>query len=381
MSIIVDQHNFLQKKRELGRIPYKQKTSQKVEFTCSVCGRVTQMSILYFLKKTSLTCGRCSQKEKITEIVQNNKEEWVSRWQKSVKDKYGVDNIAHDPLISEKKKKTCKDRYGCEYAIGSKTVRDSIKNTLMTKYGVDSPTKCPEISSKIKNTNLQKYGVEYPLQNPDIHKKISENNIEKYGRKSTAGLEETLAKKRLTNLKKYGVEENFTADSCREKSKKTMVEKYGCEHPAQNEELKRKMRISGAFESQKRFKAYRYKDINFDSSYELAFYIYLEDHHKDFLYQPDLPLKYIGNDSKEHNYFPDFLVNGNFYEIKGGQFFNEAGEPYNPYSKSYWWEKYSAMVEAGVHILREKDIKEYLTYVKDTYGENYLKSFKIKRGS
>ena len=29
-----------------------------------------------------------------TEIVQNNKEEWVSRWQKSVKDKYGVDNIA-----------------------------------------------------------------------------------------------------------------------------------------------------------------------------------------------------------------------------------------------------------------------------------------------
>ena len=30
MSIIVDQHNFLQKKRELGRIPYKQKTSQKV---------------------------------------------------------------------------------------------------------------------------------------------------------------------------------------------------------------------------------------------------------------------------------------------------------------------------------------------------------------
>ena len=154
MSIIVDQHNFLQKKRELGRIPYKQKTSQKVEFTCSVCGRVTQMSILYFLKKTSLTCGRCSQKEKITEIVQNNKEEWVSRWQKSVKDKYGVDNIAHNPLISEKKKKTCKDRYGCEYAIGSKTVRDSIKNTLMTKYGVDSPTKCPEISSKIKNTNL-----------------------------------------------------------------------------------------------------------------------------------------------------------------------------------------------------------------------------------
>ena len=82
-----------------------------------------------------------------------------------------------------------------------------------------------------------------------------------------------------------------------------------------------------------------------------------------------------------NNYFPDFLVNGNFYEIKGGQFFNEAGEPYNPYSKSYWWEKYNAMVEAGVHILREKDIKEYLTYVKDTYGENYLKSFKIKRGS
>ena len=150
---------------------------------------------------------------------------------------------------------------------------------------------------------------------------------------------------------------------------------------AMNEELKRKMRISGAFESQKRFKAYRYKDINFDSSYELAFYIYLEDHHKNFLYQPDLPLKYIGSDSKEHNYFPDFLVNGNFYEIKGGQFFNEAGEPYNPYSKSYWWEKYNAMVEAGVHILREKDIKDYLTYVKDTYGENYLKSFKIKRGS
>lgn len=126
------------------------------------------------------------------------------------------------------------------------------------------------------------------------------------------------------------------------------------------------------------YKGYHYDDRNFDSSYELAYYIWLKDHKRQFIYHPAMPITYVGSDGEEHIYLPDFLVEGKFYEIKGNQFFNEKGEPYDPYRKQFWWEKYNALKEKGIILLRDSDLKEVFEYINNTYGNKFLKECKQK---
>ena len=124
--------------------------------------------------------------------------------------------------------------------------------------------------------------------------------------------------------------------------------------------------------------AHRYIFNNecFDSSWELAYYIYLMDNKIDFLYQPDTPLEYLDENKKKRLYYPDFLVNGEFQEIKGNQFFNESGEPYNMYKKEFWWEKYNLMLSNNIKIIRQDEALKYVKYVNKKYGVDFLKNCK-----
>ena len=64
-----------------------------------------------------------------------------------------------------------------------------------------------------------------------------------------------------------------------------------------------------------RSRNYLYNDLIFDSSWELAFYIYHKDNNIDI----DRCVKsfpYVVN-NKTHYYFPDFIVDNKLIEIKG----------------------------------------------------------------
>ena len=77
---------------------------------------------------------------------------------------------------------------------------------------------------------------------------------------------------------------------------------------------------------------YLYNNINFDSSWELAYYIWLTDNNIEFEYQPNISFEYMVN-GKIHKYFPDFLINDEYIEIKGNQFFDKDNNLINPYTK------------------------------------------------
>lgn len=64
--------------------------------------------------------------------------------------------------------------------------------------------------------------------------------------------------------------------------------------------------------------------MNFDSIYEIAYYIWLVDNNIRFKYEPDMSILYIF-DGKQHWYMPDFIVEGKIIEIKGDHFFKEDG--------------------------------------------------------
>jgi hypothetical protein len=117
--------------------------------------------------------------------------------------------------------------------------------------------------------------------------------------------------------------------------------------------------IGGYRKGSGRGKSGWYKEYWCDSSYELAFVIYniengivFERNYSGFTYQWK---------GKSHTYYPDFIVNGKYYEIKG----------YESEQDKY---KYVAL-ENQLTVLYKNDLEYIFLYVKNKYGNDYIKLF------
>lgn len=103
--------------------------------------------------------------------------------------------------------------------------------------------------------------------------------------------------------------------------------------------------------------------ITFDSSWELAFYIYLRDYGIPFEYHPNIefPYKIDEDDIKFHVWKPDFKVHDKYIEIKGNHL--AEGKDKN---------KMEFLDNLGVDVITGSDIKPFLDYVANKYGKGYL---------
>lgn len=88
----------------------------------------------------------------------------------------------------------------------------------------------------------------------------------------------------------------------------------------------RQIRVKASFR-------YYYDNKKFDSSPEVAFYIYHKDHGIEIEYQPKTDIVYVV-DGVVHHYFPDFKVGDRLIELKGDHFIAEDGTWQNPYDHS-----------------------------------------------
>lgn len=141
------------------------------------------------------------------------------------------------------------------------------------------------------------------------------------------------------------------------KLKKTYLERTGFLHPSQNPEV-----------ALLKNKKYTYKEINFDSSWELAYFIWLSDNKKKFSFHDIQPIEYKFNDVI-HKYFPDFMTEDGLVEIKSPLLFEQMQVP-----ETIENAKYQCMMENNVKIIT--DCSEYLEYVNNTYGRDYLQQFR-----
>ena len=116
---------------------------------------------------------------------------------------------------------------------------------------------------------------------------------------------------------------------------------------------------------------YYYQGEKFDSSWELAFWIYHKDNNisiihnekKLFSYKSDGKIKWI---------VPDFIVGKTIIEIKGDHFKKSLS-----FNRD-WPDKEACLKNHNVKIIWNDGIKKYLKYVRDKYGDNYLRQFKKK---
>lgn len=208
------------------------------------------------------------------------------------------------------------------------------ENSLMEKYGVKNAFQSEKMKIKIKETNLSRLGVDNPAKSEIVQVKIRE-----------------------TLFKKLGVTHQMKDSAIREKTSKTCIARYG----------------KICFPQAK----YEYNNETFDSSWELAFYIYYKDYGLNIARNKTKFFIYSYN-GKDYKYFPDFLIQNRIFEIKGQHFFNESGQMINPFNSSdnaRVAEKQKCIEQNNVILL--KDCSKYLNYINEKYGKNFLKSFRV----
>lgn len=334
--------------------------------TCLDRYGVTSTNKLQSIKdKAKQTCL-----EKYGTEFASQSENFKERSRKTCLEKYGVEYSFSSENNINKSKQTCLEKYGVDHYSKSDSFKEKFKETCQEKYGVNAPAQCPEIYQKLKNTCLEKYGVENYAKTEEFKEKFKETSIKRYGVENPIQNKEIIEKRIKTCQEKYGVNNYIETEEFKEISKKTCLEKYGVEH------------ISKAHIIHiKASKKYKYNNITFDSSWELAYYIWLTDHKINFEYQPNIKFKYIANE-KEHFYFPDFKIGNELIEIKGDHFFDKNGNfrcPFNILDENIQNEykaKYECMLNNNIKIMRKNEIRNILYYIESRYGKKYLKQFK-----
>lgn len=278
---------------------------------CKICGKET--SFIGITTGYRLYCSvKCSQND--PEV----RAKVLETTQKNLMNNYGVINVQQIPEVQEKTKQTCLKKYKTEYAIASHQVQEKIKNTIQENYGVD-----------------------YPLQSKEIRQKGIDT------------LKET-----------YGVDNPAKSEVVQEKMRQTSMNRYGKEHYTQTDEYQKK-----------RVKKYLYDNNTFDSSWELALYIYAKDHHLEIERTP-IMFEYL-YEGKLHKYIPDFMFNGKLIEIKSEYYF-ENGKLINPHDRSQdglYEAKHQCIIQNKVELWTNKEMKPILQYMEEIYSKNWLDLF------
>jgi hypothetical protein len=212
--------------------------------------------------------------------------------------------------------------------------------------------------------NCYKCNQHIARQNPDFKKKLVESQkktfLKNWGVINPGQIEKNrkisseTAKKIVK--KTGGISRYFSLhkEECLQKRKETWIKKYGVDNPSKSTVCQKK-----------RNRKYFYDNMNFDSAWEVAFYIYCKDKNYEIKKEPYF-LKYIGPDLKEHRYFPDFEVNGKLYELKGDVCFKQFIDS----------GKYECAKKNNVKIYYFEDMKPILYYVSQKYGSTYIASFR-----
>lgn len=108
-----------------------------------------------------------------------------------------------------------------------------------------------------------------------------------------------------------------------------------------------------------RIKKGYYKGMKLDSGWELAYVLYCHDHGIK-IERNTQKFPYIYR-KREYRWIPDFIVNGNYVEIKG----RETSRTFAKYKH----------FQHPLTILRRNDLKEVFTYVIEKYGQDYTRLY------
>ena len=120
---------------------------------------------------------------------------------------------------------------------------------------------------------------------------------------------------------------------------------------------KRNGRTGGYRENSGIGKHGKYKNIRCDSTWELAYILYCNDHNIT-IKRCNKRFDYYDNEGNKHRYYPDFIINDNeIIEIKG-------------HTDKKWELKQSIVEKENITVLYKNDMKDILKYCYEKYGDD-----------
>lgn len=323
-------------------------------YICPKCNKEKKSKMMTLVQKNELLCHECSIKKSVIEKY-GSREEYYKKSAETFKNtclkKYGVENVFQLENIKEKIKNKIETNDP-----GYKNRNKKLRETCLERYGVENGGWCSKQSlEKIMKTKKERYG------DPFYTNREKSSETFKRNHQTKESLEPIKEKRNKTIIEKYGSIENCYKHAT-EKSKQTYLRKYGVEHPSQLPE-KRELGF-GPFK-------YYYDDYVFDSSWELAYYVWLKDQNIDFVVHP-FPIEYYDEyKQKKRMYFPDFIVEDEIIEIKGDFLINKKDGTLKDIGKQKILEDYE------VAIFTEKEIRPYIKYAESKVGD--LTKFRKKK--
>ena len=335
---------------------------------CKICGN--------YLKKIKigvfqLYAQHCSAK------CRANNPEYQKYLADRIEEKYGpgIRSTLQIPEVREKSLETLYKNYGYDHPFKHPTIRAKVEQSFMQNYGAKNNMQSEKGMAEYKKSINEKYGVDYTWQLSSVQEKSRQSTFDHFGVYVSSQAQSVKDKQAETNIILYGHKSALQNEDVHKKTIQTLQNNYGVDHPSKSPEIRKKQI----------YNVYEYAGLRFNSSWEIAFWIYCKDHDIDINREPE-PLDYVDSMGVLHKYFPDFKINGNLLvEIKGDdQFDKKTGKMIDKLdpSKNYIAEaKYNCMIENHVMIIRSNDIKKYIDYVEQTYGKGYLKQFKKKSKS
>lgn len=163
------------------------KEYKNIEFKCPKCNKIERKRVKSFILSGLFLCRNCLHEKVSLEKFGTKNPAQNHEVQEKIKNtnikKYGVTNAMMLPKIRKKAELTNIKRYGTANVFSSEIIKDRIKETVILRYGVDSITKAEEIKQKVVQSNMKKYGVKCSLQAESVKNKIEQTNLKKYGAK------------------------------------------------------------------------------------------------------------------------------------------------------------------------------------------------------
>lgn len=300
-----------------------------MDYKCPKCGKIFNRSENSIKKRPYILCKSCTTLETTKNPIKQA--EALAKKKATCLKKYGVDNPAKSDTIKEKSKNTCIEKYGVKSPL---CLNENKKNIDFAERG-----------KSIKKTMIERYGG-CTYASKELNEKVQKTCMERYGVKVYGGSKEWKESVKNALISKFGsIEDAYK--HIREKCNITNLEKYGFENTWM---LASKTSIL-------------YDGIYFDSKPEVEFYKFFKNLGYNVIFEPTYFEYYTGN--KKHRYFPDFEINGQYYEIKGDHMLNDNDELIDFYGdKKVLREKTDCMRKNNIIMIRASMLDDFLNNFK-----------------
>lgn len=189
----------------------------------------------------------------------------------------------------DKFKNTCLAKYGTEFPLQNDEIKEQLETYFSENYG-GHPSKLECFELKKQKTNIEKYAVHHQMCIKENVLKIKKTKFQKYKDENYNNHELST----ITKLEKYG-DGNYNNVK---KRKNTCLERYGVDSNMKDPYLFLKNQKS-------RFKNNQYKNLNYQSTYELDLIKFCES--RDIKIENGPSLEYLC-DNISHTYHSDFYL-------------------------------------------------------------------------